>query len=323
MDALADIRILDLSDGVAGAYCTKLFADYGADIIVIEPPGSGHPLRRYGPFAGGRPHPETGALWLYLGTNKRSVTLEIGSAAGRDLFRRLVEEAHVIVESFPPGHMESLGLDFRALRGIKRRIVLVSITPFGQTGPRAGWRATSLTSFASGGQMSLSGTSQRGPGGYPAEYQAGLQAFAAAATAAYNADALEVPQHIDISAQECTASALGMHLPRWAYQKAATSEGRGIEAERSPRVSAGPAASVHTVDEIPESARLAARGYFQEIDHPRAGRLTYSGSPFRMSEVAWRAGRAPLLGEHNEEIFCGELHLSRQELFHLCAAGVV
>src|SRR3972149_3934940 len=163
---LADFRFLDLSDGGAGAYCTKLFADYGAEVSIVEPPGRGHPLRRHGPFSEDQPRLETGALWLYLGTNKRSITLDIGSATGQGLFRRLVEEANVIVESFPPGQLESLGLGFQARRPLH---------PFGQTGPRAGWRATNLTSFASGGQMSLSGEPDREPlasGGYMAEYQA-------------------------------------------------------------------------------------------------------------------------------------------------------
>src|SRR5881409_4470905 len=142
----------------------------------------------------------------------------------------MVEEANIIVESFAPGRMADLGLDFRSLTTIKRRIVLISITPFGQTGPRAGWKATNLTSFASGGQMSLTGDPEREPlvsGGHQAEYQAGLQAFAATAVAAHNADSLEVPQHIDISAQECMASALELYLPWWAYLKRDISKRRG------------------------------------------------------------------------------------------------
>src|SRR6266581_8102291 len=95
---LADLRVLDLSDRTAGAYATKLFADYGADVIAVEPP-DGSPLRRQGPFAGGRPHRETGALWLYLGAGKRSVTLDTETTGGQRLFRQMVEEAHVIVES--------------------------------------------------------------------------------------------------------------------------------------------------------------------------------------------------------------------------------
>ena len=158
--SLSALRVLDLSRGVEGAFCTKLFAEFGADVITLEPP-SGHPLRRTGPFAADRPHPETGALWLYLGTNKRSATLDIETPTGRRLFRTMVEEANIIVEDFPPGRVEELGLGFDVLHGIVRRIVLVSITPFGQTGPRANWRATNLTSFASGGQMSLTGDPDR------------------------------------------------------------------------------------------------------------------------------------------------------------------
>jgi crotonobetainyl-CoA:carnitine CoA-transferase CaiB-like acyl-CoA transferase len=314
MTTLADLRILDLSDGVAGAYCTKLFAGFGADVVAVEPPGSGHPLRRHGPFVDDRPHRETGALWLYLGTNKRSVTLDIGSATGQGLFRRLVEEANVIVESFPPGRLDPLGLGFQALRAIKRRIVLVSVTPFGQTGPRAGWRATNLTSFASGGQMSLTGEPDREPlliGGYQAEYQAGLQAFAAAATAAQNADALEVPQHVDLSAQEGMASALGTCLPAWAYHKQ--------DISRRP----GAAEGARTIGQLLESEQLRARDYFREIEHPISGRLTYPGPPFLLSALPWQTGRAPTLGEHNDDVFCGELGLSRQELSRLRAAGVV
>jgi crotonobetainyl-CoA:carnitine CoA-transferase CaiB-like acyl-CoA transferase len=393
--SLSDLRVLDLSDGVAGAYCTKLFADYGAEVTVLEPP-SGHALRRHGPFTHERPHPETGALWLYLATNKRSATLDITTKTGQRIFRQLVEEANVIVESLRPGRMDELGIGYEALRGVKRRIVLVSITPFGQSGPRADWTATNLNSFASGGQMSLTGDPDREPlvnGGYQAEYQAGLQAFAAAAVAAYNADTLEVPQHIDISAQECMASALELYLPWWAYLKRDISKRRGnvlsamvgvfpareghiglhimprnwpwfakaigrpdlIEDERfkdnSSRLqhndeleaivyewagrqdakevyrTAGaaraPIAFVHTLNDLLESPQLQARDYFQRIDHPVAGELTYPGPPYRMSAGGYRPGRAPLLGEHNEDVYCDELGLTRRDLARLRASGVV
>ena len=392
---LEDLRVLDLSDGVAGGYCGKLFADYGADVIKVEPP-SGDPTRRQGPFPHGRPHREAGALWLYLGTNKRSVTLDISQPTGQRLFRRLVEDANVVVESFPPGHLNSLELGFQALRSIKRRIVLVSVTPYGQSGPKAGWRATNLTSFASGGQMSLTGDPGREPlvnAGYQAEYQAGLQAFAAAAVAAHQADATEVPQHVDISAQECMASALELYLPWWAYLKRDISKRGGNvlssmvgvfptadghiglhimprnwpwfaramdredliddprfrdnysrlrhndelmaivcawaagqkakEVYRQAGAARVPIAFVHTLADLLESEQLEAREYFQEVEHPVAGRRTYPGPPFRMSEVQWRAWRAPLLGEHNRELYCGELGLSAEGLARLRAAGVV
>ncbi len=321
---LAELRVLDLSDNVAGGYCGKLFADYGADVLKVEPP-SGDPTRRHGPFPDDRPHRETGALWLYLGTNKRSVTLDISQPTGQRLFRRLVEDTNVIVESFPPGNLESIGLGFEALKSIKRRIVLVSITPYGQSGPKAGWRATNLTSFASGGQMSLTGEPDREPlvnAGYQVEYQAGLQAFAAAAVAAHQADATEVPQHVDISAQECMASALELYLPWWAYLKRDISKRGGNVLSSMVDATDAPITSVQTVADLLESEQLRARGYFQEAEHPVAGRRTYPGPPFRMSEVQWRAGRAPLLGEHNREVYCEELGLSGGELARLRAAGV-
>jgi len=394
-DGLASLRVLDLSSGIAGAYCTKLFAAYGADVIVVEPPG-GSPLRRQGPFAGGAPHRETGAAWLYLATNKRSVTLDIASATGRILFRRMVEEANVIVEDMPPGHLERLGLGFTDLRDIKRRIVLVSITPYGQSGPRAGWQGTNLTALAASGQMALTGDPDREPlasGGSQAEYQAGLNAFAAAAVAAQNADALEVPQHIDISLQECAASVLELYLPWWSYLKRDISGRKGnvlsamvgvfpardgyvglhimprnwpafaramgrpdlvedprfkdnysrlqhndeLEAivyawagshsakdlYRQAGAARAPVAFVHSIADLLESEHLRHRAYFQEIDHPAAGRLTYPGPPFRMSDTPWHAGRAPLVGEHNAEVYCEEMGLTRQDLCLLRAGGVI
>ncbi len=392
--SLSDLRVLDLSTGVAGAFCTKLFAEFGADVITLEP-RSGHSLRRNGPFAADRPHPETGALWLYLATNKRSAMLNIQTRTGLHLFLSMVEEANVIVEDFPPGKMAELGLSFDVLRHIKRRIVLVSITPFGQTGPRAAWRATNLTSFASGGQMSLTGDPDREPlvaGGKQAEYQAGLQAFAAAAVAAFNADALEVPNHVDISAQECMASALELYLPWWAYLKRDISKRRGnvlsamvgvlpakegylglhimprnwpwfakaigrpdlIEDEdfkdshsrlqhndeleaivyewasrQDPRdayqaagAARAPIAFVHTIRDLFESEQLRSRDFFRQVEHPAAGDITLPGPPFRMMGIESPAGRAPLLGEHNEELY-GEMGLSRRDLARLRAAGVV
>ncbi|TMB67944.1 MAG: hypothetical protein E6J43_07480 [Chloroflexi bacterium] len=392
---LSDLRILDLSRGIAGAFCTRLFAEFGADVITLEPP-SGHPLRRTGPFAADRPHSEAGALWLYLAASKRSATLNIETPTGLQLFRTMVEESNIIVEDFAPAKIDELGIGFDELRRIVRRIVLVSVTPFGQTGLRAGWKATNLTSFASGGQMALTGDPSREPlvaGGRQAEYQTGLQAFAAAAVAAFNADALEVPNHVDISAQECMASALELYLPWWAYLKRDISKRRGnvlsamvgvfpakdgflglhimprnwpwfvkaigrpelIEDERfkdahsrlqnndeleaivyewasrqDPReayrtagAARAPIAFAHTIGDLLESEQLRSRDYFQRVEHPAAGKLTLPGAPFRMSGVDTSAGRAPLLGEHNEALYCDEIGFSPRDLGRLRAAEVI
>jgi crotonobetainyl-CoA:carnitine CoA-transferase CaiB-like acyl-CoA transferase len=308
----------------------------------------------------------------------------------------MVEDANVIVESFPPGRMQEFGLSYEALTEIKRRIVLVSITPFGQTGPRAHWKATNLTSFASGGQMAVTGDPDREPlvpAGHQAEYQAGFHAFAAAAVAAYNADALEVPNHIDISAQECMASSLELYLPWWQYLKRDISKRRGnvlsaivglfpaedghIAVHNMPRnwprfaeaigrpeliedkrfktgfarlqnndeleaivyewagrqsakevyETAGaaltPIGYVNTLADLLQSEQLRSRDFFQAVDHPVAGEHTHPGPPFRPSNIEWRAGRAPLLGEHNGEVYCDEMGLSQRDLAGLRASKAI
>src|SRR5215208_4314530 len=108
--ALEGVRILDLTHYIAGPYCTKLLADYGAEVIKVERPGLGDGARRLGPFPGDEPHPEKSGLFLHLNTNKYGVTLELKSATGVDLFRRLVADCDVVVESFAPRVMPSLGL---------------------------------------------------------------------------------------------------------------------------------------------------------------------------------------------------------------------
>ncbi len=369
-----------------------MLGDLGADVIKIERPGAGDQSRKWG----AKRADGSSAYFCSTNRNKRSLTLDIGTATGQAIFRRMAEEAAVIVEDFQPGRMEALGLGYETLLQIKRRLILVSITPLGQTGPRAAWKATNLTSFASGGQMSLTGDPDREPlvnGGRQAEYQAGLSAFAAAAVAAVNADTFEVPQHIDISMQECMASALELYLPWWAYLKRDISGRKGNilsamvgmypaknghiglhimprnwpafakamgrpELADHPRFSTNfarlqnndeleaivyewaaeqdatdvyhkagaeraPVAAVHSVGDLFASPQLKARDFFKDIEHPAAGTLTYPGLQFRMSEVEWSAGRAPLLGEHNAELYCDEMGMSREDLPRLRAAGVV
>src|SRR6266540_3594323 len=102
--ALDDVRVLDLTTPL-GAYCTKLLADLGAEVIRIEPP-AGDPGRAVGPFVGDEPHPERGLPFLFLNSNKRSVTLDLETADGQALFRRLAARADIVVESFAPGYLE-------------------------------------------------------------------------------------------------------------------------------------------------------------------------------------------------------------------------
>ena len=128
---LTGYRVLDLS-GPMGVYCGKLMADMGADVIKAEPPG-GDPMRRNGPFANGQVDTEQSLYWLHFNTNKRSITLDITSAGGAALLRRLADGCDVLLETFQPGYMDSHGLGWDVLSKNNPRLIYASLTPFGQT----------------------------------------------------------------------------------------------------------------------------------------------------------------------------------------------
>ena len=159
--ALGDVRVLDLTNE-SGLYCTKLLADLGADVIKVEPPG-GDPTRSIGPFLGDEAHPERSLYFFHFNTNKRSITLDIETRDGQEIFRRLAETADVIVETFPPGYLDDRGIGYEALRALNPRLILTSITPFGQTGPYRNYPATDLTALALGGVLLECGWPDRPP----------------------------------------------------------------------------------------------------------------------------------------------------------------
>ena len=206
--ALDGLRALDASQGVAGPYCAKLLAEYGADVVKVEPPATGDESRRTGPFAPGASRLEGSALFLHLNTNKKGVTLDLDSAEGRELFARLAAESDVVVESGPPGLMESRGLGYDTLRRARPNLVMTSITPFGQTGPYSRHEFTELTVFAAGGGMFREGLPDREPlmyGGEIAQYFAGTSAAAATMAACVGAGLSGEGRWIDVSIQECFA----------------------------------------------------------------------------------------------------------------------
>jgi crotonobetainyl-CoA:carnitine CoA-transferase CaiB-like acyl-CoA transferase len=152
---LAGLRILELADE-KGHFCGKLLGDLGADVIKIEPLG-GEPARRIGPFVGDIPHPERSLSFWYYNTSKRGITLNLDTADGRRLFRRLTATADVIVETFRPGFLTALGLDYESLSKPHPRLVMCALTPFGQTGPWRDYTSTDLLHMAAGGEMASSG----------------------------------------------------------------------------------------------------------------------------------------------------------------------
>ena len=204
---LSGVRVLDLS-GEMGVYCGKLLADVGADVIKVGAP-SGDPMRRTGPFIEGAEPPENSLHWLHYNTNKRSVTLDIASDAGSDLLRQLAAKSDVLLETFQPGYLESLGLGYGHLSQGNPGLVYASLTPFGQTGPYRDYRASDLVGFAMGGYLYVTGWPHTPPNklwGSQAYQTTSNRAFIGILIALYHRLATGQGQHIDVSMQEAVAT---------------------------------------------------------------------------------------------------------------------
>jgi crotonobetainyl-CoA:carnitine CoA-transferase CaiB-like acyl-CoA transferase len=199
---LGSYRVLDLTDE-GSLICGQILGDLGADVILIEPP-QGVRARAIGPFRGDRPDPEGSLYFWSFNRNKRGVTLDLSLSEARDRFRELVKSADIVLESFRPGHLDRLGLGWSSLSEINPGLVMVSITPFGQRGPKAGWEATDLTVTAASGVLFMTGDEDRPPVhvSIPQAYlNAGAEAAVGAliALAARERDGLG--QHVDVSGQ--------------------------------------------------------------------------------------------------------------------------
>ena len=207
--ALAGLSVLELGRMVAAPYCGKLLADLGADVVKVEDPGSGDPARRRGPFPDDLPHPERSGLFLYLNTSKRSITLDLGTETGRRIFRSLVAQVDILIEDTSPGELERLGLSYPTLAELNPRLIMTSITPFGQTGPYQNYRSHHLNLYHCSGHTSSvqppGSTDDRPPpmgGGYVGEYDGGLVAAVGTMAAVLGRNPNGSGQHIDLSKQE-------------------------------------------------------------------------------------------------------------------------
>ena len=202
-------RVLDLTDE-SGVFCTKVLAGLGADVIRIEPPG-GHPMRGRAPFYGGQPDPEKSLYWFNFNFNKRGITLDIAAPEGRDLLKRLAQGADFLVECFPPGHLAGLGLGYENLSASVPRLIVTSITPFGQSGPYSQYQASDLTLCAMGGLSYVIGDEDTPPAWTNSEvayHQAGAQAAVGSMMAHYFRELTGEGQHVDVSIQECVMVAM-------------------------------------------------------------------------------------------------------------------
>ena len=203
--ALGDIRVLDISEGVSGPFCAKLLAGLGAEVIKVERPGSGDNSRMAQPFFNDEPHKEKSALFLYLNTGKKSVTLNLESEKGASILRRLAQECDILVESFPVGYMKQIGLGYDSLGELNPGLIYTSITPFGQTGPYRDYKGSDIVIQAIGALMHTIGLPDREPlkiGGNIGLYTVGTSAFSGTMLALHVRDEAGYGQHVDISAME-------------------------------------------------------------------------------------------------------------------------
>ena len=202
---LSDIRVLDLSQGVAGPFSTKLLAGLGAEVIKLEPPGTGDSSRSSEPFLGNEATLENSALFSYINTSKKSVTLDPSIRPHAQAIEKLAQECDILVESFAPGHLDSLGLGYGDLSKSNPDLVYVSVTPFGQTGPYSQYKGSDIVAQAAGALMYTIGLPNREPlkiGGESGMYTTGVSAFSAIMLALYVRDTQGSGQHVDISAME-------------------------------------------------------------------------------------------------------------------------
>jgi benzylsuccinate CoA-transferase BbsE subunit len=205
--ALRGMRVLELADA-SGVYCGKLLADMGADVVKIERPG-GDSTREIPPFWGGEPHPERGFFFLYTNTSKRGVTLDVTRPEGQELFKALARTARLVIETFPPGWLEDLGLGYEALRAENPGLVLTSITGFGQTGPYRSFASSDLVANALGGAMYVTGEGDDPPvrlAGFQALIMGSTFAAVSSMIALHHSAASGEGQHVDISLEEATIS---------------------------------------------------------------------------------------------------------------------
>ena len=393
---LEGVRVLDLGSHVSGPFCARLLADYGADVIKVEPPPAGDPARRLGPFAGDDPDPEKSIPFLYVNSQKRGITLDISTPTGKNILDLLIKQSDVLVENYSPAQAESLELDHPSLSQFNSGLVVTSITPFGRSGPYRDFAATDIVACAMSGLMYHSGDSDREPLRNSLDqslYVAGANAAVATLVALFQRLTTGRGQQVEVSVVECLTSHLVQPVPYYDYMGAI--KGRrpvrgsgfeelmpardgyvvpsvqgsqpwptvagviGLEALQDQRFATGAGRIEHGEDlkqlliqglaewerkplfqlsgesrlvfgmaqdaeDLFNCPQLRDRGFFVEVDHPEAGRAEYPGMGPSLSGMEFDIRRpAPLLGQHNSEVFCQELGYTGEDLVNLRGLGVI
>jgi CoA:oxalate CoA-transferase len=230
---LDDVRVLELTNGLSGAFCAKLLADQGADTLKVELPGRGDPSRHEPPFIGGEPHPDRSALFLAFNTNKRSITLDVTTPTGQAVLLRLIAERDILVESFAPGYLAKRGLGYKVLRQVNPGLIMTSITPFGQTGPYRDYHGNDLIAQAMGGFLYMTGKTDRPPMGTALaqmEIVAARNAVIAIMAALLQQRETGEGQPIDVSMMEAVVSTPPNFIHQFSFTGAIAGRGFGESA---------------------------------------------------------------------------------------------
>jgi crotonobetainyl-CoA:carnitine CoA-transferase CaiB-like acyl-CoA transferase len=399
--ALEGIRVIELGQLVSAPYCGKLFADYGADLIKIEPP-AGDLARYWGPFPKDQSDPEKSGLFFYLNTNKRGITLDVQKPRGRELLLALLRDADILIENNHPAQMREWGIDYTSLAQLNPNLVMISITPFGQSGPYSQWHGTDLNAWHfSGASARYCGKPDEAPleqGTFVADFYGAITGAAWGFAATYGRRQAGGGQHVDVSCAEVIAAvfvgcgniggyaqdgkfdrrtgvamsagapatilpckdghvwvmalepaqwnglARVMGNPEWMqldmFQDMAvraqhqdmmyplieqwTMEHTKLEIQELCQAAGCPVTAVFTVAEAAEHPHLKERQYLQEIEHPVLGKVRDLGAPFKLLECPGGPQRpAPLLGQHNHEVYTTILGMNADELQRLCGDGII
>jgi CoA:oxalate CoA-transferase len=210
---LEDVKILDLSWVLAGPFCTMNLSDLGAEVIKLERPNVGDLARGNAPFIDGE-----SSYFMSINRGKKSITIDLQTEKGKELFLELIKKVDVIIENFMPGTMKRLGLDYDAVKEHNPRIIYTSLSGFGQSGPHAQNRALDVIIQAAGGMMSITGETDGPPvkpGASIGDLTAGLFTAIGILSALHEREKSGKGQYIDISMLDCQLSILENAFARY------------------------------------------------------------------------------------------------------------
>ena len=276
--ALSPYQVIDLTAEIGGL-ATMILAGLGADVIRVEPP-AGHPTRKRGPML--RAGSDSSLYWAQMNAGKRSITLDLDDDTDREHLRALCESADFLFESDAPGAMASRGLGYDALRTRAPQLIYVSITPFGQSGPKSMWAASDLIGHVSGGLSSLVGDPDRAPLRPSVEQAYNITALNAGSAAMIALHARHLTgrgQHVDVSMQAAMANTLGNARLYWEKDGIITERAGGARAfaDRATRIIYPCAGGYVAFVRVPASIMRLHRWMLAEGAEPRFDAERWAG----------------------------------------------